>query len=344
MKKQLKKGLIIGLSITTILGCSAFIGVSLRNKVKADTPSINDDVINDDSTITNKGDDYTIRENGIKIVERASSQEGAYGTRTFTYTVDPNVNNDTITLSLTDSSGNSVEYNTSDSILTITHTFSSQTITVTCNKVFTKQLIIRLSSTLDPNVTASVTLDFVEKLTCTPSLTASDKLKGTVAVQTTGGTKAVDKTIKNEKYTFEDSFVNSLNTTFDRSATDYEERSGNHSGYSVYVKNVKIYGLDDAHITTLKSKIDHNAFIKTIYATYTCVETDEEGDDSYTNDGKLYLYQISNTSFQNLFNGTTPVFKYSASVNNVSYTSTCGLLINNIKASSITPNLNGIEF
>lgn len=344
MKKQLKKGLIIGLSITTILGCSAFIGLSLRDKVKADTPQINDDVLNDNTSISSSGNDYVIRENGIKIVEKASSQEGTYGTRTFTYTVDPNVNNDTINLSLTDSSGNSVEYNTADSILTITHTFSSQTITVTCNKVFTKQLIIRLSSTLDPNVTASVTLDFIEKLTCTPSLSANDKLKGTVAIQSTGGTKTVDKTIKNEKYSFEDSFVNSLNTAFDRSAIDYEERSGNHSGYSVYVKNVKVYGLDDVHITTLKSKIDHNAFIKTIYATYTCVEQDEDGNDGYTNDGKIYLYQISNTTFKNIFNGTTPVFKYSSSVNNVTYTSTCGLLINSIKASSITPSLNGIDF
>ncbi len=344
MKKQLKKGLIIGLSITTLFGCSAFIGLSLRNKVRADAPLVNDDVINDNSTITSSGEDYVIRENGIKLVERASSKEGTYGTKTFSYTLDPNVNNDSVTLSLTDSSGATVAYNTADSILTITHTFSSQTITVTCNKVFTKQLILKLSSTLNPSVSASVTLDFIEKLTCTPSLSANDKLKGTVDVQTTGGTKTVDKTIRNEKYAFEDSFVQLVNKAFDTSATTYEERSGNHTGYSIYVTNIKVYGLDDAHINTLKSKIDHNSFIKTIYATYTCVEVDENNEDYSSSNGTIYLYQIENTRFKEIFNGSTPVFKYTSSVNNVTYTSTCGLLINSIKATSITPSLHSIDF
>jgi hypothetical protein len=341
MKKQLKKGLIIGLSITTLFTSAAFVGINLRKKVQADTP-----IINNNENKDNQNTNYTIKENGIKIIEKAASNEGNYGTRTFTYTTDPSVNNDTINISLVDKDNNPVSYNGDDDALTIVHTFSSQTITITCNKVFTKQLILKLTSSINEKVSASVTIDFVEKLTCTPSLTANkgEKLKGSIKVETTGGSKTVDKSVTKEKYSFDESFLTSLQGAFESGAMVYEQNSGNHFGYSLNIINVKIYGVDESHINTLTtSGIDHNAFIKTIYATYTWEEY-EDVDLNDTGTGQIYLYQITNTSFRNLFDGTQTVFKYSGVVNKVTYTATCGLLIDSIGATNIAPSKTEIKF
>ncbi len=340
MKKQLKKGLIIGLSITTLFGSAAFVGINLRKKVQADSPTINNNENKDDNT------NYSIIENGIKVIEKAASNEGNYGTRTFTYTIDPSVNNDTINLKLVDNENNDVSYNKTDDALTIVHTFSTQTITITCNKVFTKQLRLILSSTINPNVTAGITIDFVERLTCTPSLSANkgEALKGSIKVETTGGSKTVDKTVTKEKYTFDDSFLSSLQDAFAESAHELEEKSGNHTNYTIYINNVKIYGIDDDHINTLtSSSINHNNFIKTIYATYNWEEEDSDGPGDNGSD-TIYLYQISNSTFRTLFDGNTTVFKYSGVVNKVTYTATCGLLIDSIGATSIAPSIDSIEF
>ncbi len=342
MKKQLKKGLIIGLSITTLFGSAAFVGINLRKKVQADSPTINNNENKDDNT------NYSIIENGIKVIEKAASNEGNYGTRTFTYTIDPSVNNDTINLKLVDNENNDVSYNKTDDALTIVHTFSTQTITITCNKVFTKQLRLILSSTINPNVTAGITIDFVERLTCTPSLSANkgEALKGSIKVETTGGSKTVDKTVTKEKYSFDDSFLVSLQKAFNDSAYELEEKSGSHSGYDLSIGKVEIHGVDDTHINTLTSSpINHNNFIKTIYANYTWGEyegSNEEANDYGTS--TIYLYQISNSTFRTLFDGNTTVFKYSGVVNKVTYTATCGLLIDSIGATSIAPSIDSIEF
>lgn len=92
------------------------------------------------------------------------------------------------------------------SILTINHEVGS--IKIGCNKPFLKQITITLYAESNEKINASITLDFVEKLTITysyPSITTvgQDIKTASVLVETTGGSIEVDKEVRDQFYSYD---------------------------------------------------------------------------------------------------------------------------------------------
>ena len=163
-------------------------------------PGCNVNKMNDNNFISNQLDSKIV-ENGINIKQATSvSSTAKYGAQMFTYSVYPERFADKIEYSLKYTDGSDVANN----ILTIVHNEVDKKITIECNNVFTKSINFKLFSSFNNNVNATIKLDFLEKITLDSNFVQNEgkSLSISPIVNSTGGSISVDKTITNEKYSW----------------------------------------------------------------------------------------------------------------------------------------------
>ena len=171
-------------------------------------PGCNVNKMNDNNFISNQLDSKIV-ENGINIKQASSvSSNAKYGAQMFTYSIYPERYVDTIEYSLKYEDGSNVTNN----ILVVNHDESNKSFTIECHNVFTKSINLKLYSSFNNNVNATIKLDFLEKLSYDSNFVQNEgkPLSISPVINSTGGTILVDKTITNEKYTWNKNFVNTL--------------------------------------------------------------------------------------------------------------------------------------
>ena len=220
MKKQVKtnmKSIIaVALASAILIGGTASIGYFSKGFKDWNVKNwftTNDHVKSDSLATQLKG------ENGIKLKVKNLASANNYGSQIISYSVDPSFNTDTILYKVAYNDASSIE----EGVLSIKHDNSNNQITITCLKAFTKQIILTLYAESNENINASINIDFVEKLTPTFTLQAETgkQLKVNTNVATTGGSITVDKTIKEETFTFNTDFVTKVNSYMKEDSLNY---------------------------------------------------------------------------------------------------------------------------
>ena len=133
-------------------------------------------------------------ENGISLQVKKAQSDTGYGSQIIQYTINPEFHTDNVKYKINYNDGTAV----ADDVLKIVQDTANNQITITCNNVFTKKIILTIYAESNENIKAEVIIDFIEKITPTFNLQASDgqPLKVINNVETTGGTITVDKTVK----------------------------------------------------------------------------------------------------------------------------------------------------
>jgi hypothetical protein len=150
----------------------------------------------------------TVSEKGVavKCAYKANAAD-AYGSYEITYTVTPAIYTDQIMAKLAYSDGSEVP----DTVVSLDQDASAQKVTVHCKAAFTKQVVATIYAASAPTVKAEITFDFTERVSVTipDSIAISDgKVPAiTPTVTTTGGTKTVDKSVKNQTYAWNANFI-----------------------------------------------------------------------------------------------------------------------------------------
>ena len=375
MKKQVKtnmKSIIaVALASAILIGGTASIGYFSKGFKDWNVKNwftTNDHVKSDSLATQLKG------ENGIKLKVKTLTSASNYGSQVISYSVDPSFNTDTILYKVAYNDASSIE----ESVLSIKHDNSNNQITITCLKAFTKQIVLTLYAESNENINASINIDFVEKITPTFTLQAETgkQLKVNTNVATTGGSITVDKTIKEEKFTFNADFVTKVNNYMKEdsliyylkhdllkkdsdgtiySFSDKYKFANDHYpdvalDYTDYYKDTTfdsiLSSLSPSNITSYSTE----AFINAIYmnVNFTYVNIDDEGyegyDVNYKLTAKMPLSGLTSAHFTELFNGETKVFDYSCTINNQKYTSSFGLKLDEINISNISVDKTSIRF
>lgn len=377
MKKQVKtnmKSIIaVALASAILIGGTASIGYF--SKGFKDWNVKNWFTTNDHVTSDNLATQLKV-ENGIKLKVKNLASANNYGSQVISYSVDPSFNTDTILYKVAYNDASSIE----EGVLSIKHDNSNNQITITCLKSFTKQIILTLYAESNENINASINIDFVEKLTPTFTLQAETgkQLKVNTNVATTGGSITVDKTIKEETFTFNTDFVTKVNsymkedslnyfkkhiflgTDTDDSGTKYyfsEKYSYIGESYNPSETTIDDYYKDTTFASILSSLSPNSitsysteAFINAIYTNviFSVVDMDDNGHDVmfYQKNvtAKMPLSGLTSAHFTELFNGETKVFDYSCTINNQKYTSSFGLKLDKVNISNISVNKTTIRF
>lgn len=198
-KSKLAKGILAGVLGFTLIG--TVVGVT-ENQYHWISNNVSKKDNEDDSPM----DSSIKEENGISIIgiqkKAASDSLYKYGEETVNYKFGEDVT-DRVLYKINYTGQSEVP---DSSILTINHEVGS--IKIGCNKPFLKQITITLYAESDEKINASITLDFVEKLTLTysyPSITTvGQNLKtASVLVETTGGSIEVDKEVRDQFYSYD---------------------------------------------------------------------------------------------------------------------------------------------
>lgn len=376
MKKQVKtnmKSIIaVALASAILIGGTASIGYFSKGFKDWNVKNwftTNDHVTSDNLATQLKG------ENGIKLKVKTLASASNYGSQVISYSVDPSFNTDTILYKIEYNDASSIE----EGVLSIKHDNSNNQITITCLKAFTKQIILTLYAESNENINASINIDFVEKITPTFTLQAETgkQLKVNTNVATTGGSITVDKTIKEETFTFNAEFVTKVNSYMKEDSLIYflshrflyKDSDTNYYladkylfandhypdvalDYTDYYKDTTfdsiLSSLSPSSITSFSTE----AFLSSIYTnvnfTYVdAISTDGENEaiDYQKNvTAKMPLSGLTSAHFTELFNGETKVFDYSCTINNQKYTSSFGLKLDEINISNISVDKTTIRF
>lgn len=198
-KNKLAKGILAGVLGFTLIG--TVVGVT-ENQYHWISNNVSKNDNEDDSPM----DSSIKEENGISIIgiqkKAASDSLYKYGEETVNYKFGEDVT-DRVLYKINYTGQSEVP---DSSILTISHEVGSMKIG--CNKPFLKQITITLYAESDEKINASITLDFVEKLTLTYSYpfitTVGQDLKtASVLVETTGGSIEVDKEVRDQFYSYD---------------------------------------------------------------------------------------------------------------------------------------------
>ena len=376
MKKQVKtnmKSIIaVALASAILIGGTASIGYFSKGFKDWNVKNwftTNDHVKSDSLATQLKG------ENGIKLKVKTLASASNYGSQVISYSVDPSFNTDTILYKVAYNDASSIE----EGVLSIKHDNSNNQITITCLKAFTKQIVLTLYAESNENINASINIDFVEKITPTFTLQAETgkQLKVNTNVATTGGSITVDKTIKEEKFTFNADFVTKVNNYMKEDSLIYYLKHGllkkDSDGtiysfsdkykfandhypdvaldYTDYYKDTTfdsiLSSLSPSNITSYSTEAFINAIYMNVNFTYVNID-DEEGNEGYDVNYKLTakmpLSGLTSAHFTELFNGETKVFDYSCTINNQKYTSSFGLKLDEINISNISVDKTSIRF
>ncbi len=376
MKKQVKtnmKSIIaVALASAILIGGTASIGYF--SKGFKDWNVKNWFTTNDHVTSDNLATQLKI-ENGIKLQVKNLASANNYGSQVISYSVDPSFNTDTILYKVAYNDASSIE----EGVLSIKHDNSNNQITITCLKAFTKQIILTLYAESNENINASINIDFVEKLTPTFTLQAETgkQLKVNTNVATTGGSITVDKTIKEEKFTFNTDYVTKVNSYMKEDSLIYflnhrllyKDSDSNYYladkyvssndhypdvalDYTDYYKDTTFNSILSSLLPSSITSFSTEAFLSSIYTNvnFTYVDAISTDGENEANDyqknvtAKMPLSGLTSAHFTELFNGETKVFDYSCTINNQKYTSSFGLKLDKINISNISVDKTTIRF
>ena len=309
--------------------------------------------LNENQTEVNAESSDRIR---IVNIKRSNTSDG-YGQTEFTYSVSPNNTNAKIQYKLQYSDGSSV----AEDILNITHYAGSSRFVVKCNKAFNKQIHLILYPLNQEDVTAVVKFDFKEKLSVSSSLVQNEGsyLDVNTLVTSTGGSVSVDKTIKNETYSWNDDFVQYIKNYLRSMDGQYSNEPDwyNDNNCSIMTGTNKFVGLEDADLQKwfTTNKFTTDSFVTSIYYE---IEYWYEVDDDITIGSttipagyetehyyeKYYINDMNSLYFNDVFNGEYEIIDYSCQVNGETYTSSFGLSLSQISVTNISTSIGSYEF
>ena len=292
----------------------------------------------------------------ISNIKRSNTSDG-YGQTEFTYSVSPNNTNAKIQYKLQYNDGSSVP----GDILTVTHYTGSSRFVVKCNKVFTKQIHLILYPLNQEDVTAVVKFDFKEKLTVTSALVQNEGayLDVNTSVSSTGGSVIVDKTVKNETFSWNDDFVQYIKNYLSSMDGQYSNEPDwyNDNNCSIMTGTNKFVGLEDADLQKwfTTNKFTTDSFVTSIYYE---VEYWYEADDDITMGSttipagyetehyyeKYYINDMNSLYFNDCFDGSTFIIDYSCQVAGETYYSSLGMTLSQISVSAISPTIESYTF
>lgn len=327
-KKALKIAL-IGIAALLGLGaaaCGGFVaGVNYQQTQKEDENKI----------------DVDIKENGIslKMAYKAATTEDPYGSYELTYSVTPAIYTDEIKATLFYEDGSSVD----SSILSLEHNPNTMKIIVHCKKAFIKKVILKVYAQSNATVNATMTFDFREKISVdlpsAVSLKEGEIPSISPAINTTGGTVAVDKTVNNVSCKWNTSFLDWVK----KQTQKYYETYKSENSFNMDFQDMTLggfVGLSDSDCATFFStKFNAYSFLSTKGCDYSWKEmyTDDDSDDPWSDcSGTFYLGKANKQDFLNEFNGNSPIIDYSCTINGQNYSKSFGLNISAISVSKIS--------
>lgn len=317
------KKLILGLSIGSIIAMSLSVTSFLLIKDSNNNSNIQTEVITQQK---------------IKIASIKYSDVN-YGRKTIHYTTNPKLNTDEVNYSLKYADDSEIE----DDIFSVSFMPTENYITITCLKPFLKQVVLSIYAKSNENIKASITIDFLEKITLSPELEVKDNspLSINSNLTSTGGSITVNKTIKNESISFCESFVNTIKSKLKERFEAIHYSNPQTTTYDEI--SAKFVGLEQTSCDQLfSSNFTYGEFIESIYyeVEYTWIESDSDYDE-YVH-AYFYISELLQEDFFSIFDGETAIFSYSCEVNNQTYTKQLGLLIGAINITNIsitTPNV-----
>lgn len=361
-RKNNKTGAIIGLTISALLlvgtGTLAYLTKGFQ-----DWTFKQSEVIASDNLATSLK-----TENGITLKVKKAQSDTGYGSQIIQYIINPEFYTDNVKYKINYNDGTAV----ADDILKIVQDTANNQITITCNKVFNKKIILTIYAESNANVKAEVNIDFIEKITPTFNLQATDgqPLKVINNVETTGGTITVDKTVKEESFTFNAEFLTKAKNYLKEDSYEFFKNhrllqvDGNKEYYfpeGLYYQGSTSeeyfntctfdFSLESINPSSISNYSQGN-FLSKLYLNvgFTNVDLfDGDTDTDVLNYAHALTFKIeasalSKTHFNELFNGTTNVFDYSCKINNQIYTKSFGLSIDEVNISSISTNKTNISF
>jgi hypothetical protein len=318
------KKLILGLSIGSIIAMSLSVTSFLLIK----------NTTNNNSNIQTE----VITQQKIKITSIKYSDVN-YGRKTIHYTINPKLNTDEVNYSLKYADDTDIE----SYIFSVSFKPIDNYITITCLKPFTKQIVLSIYAKSNENIKASINIDFLEKITLNPELEVKDNSPLSIKsnLTSTGGSITIDKTIKNESISFDETFVNTIKSKLkDR----FEAIHYSNPQTTTYDQlSAKFVGLEQTDCNKLfTNNFTYGEFIESIYyeVEYTWIESDSDYEEHVH--AYFYVSELLKDDFYTIFDGQTAVFSYSCEVNNQTYSKQLGLLIGDINITNIsitTPNV-----
>ena len=317
------KKLILGLSIGSIIAMSLSVTSFLLIKDSNNNSNIQTEVITQQK---------------IKIASIKYSDVN-YGRKTIHYTTNPKLNTDEVNYSLKYADDSEIE----DDIFSVSFMPTENYITITCLKPFLKQVVLSIYAKSNENIKASITIDFLEKITLSPELEVKENspLSINSNLTSTGGSITINKTIKNESISFCESFVNTIKSKLKERFEAIHYSNPQTTTYDEI--SAKFVGLEQTSCDKLfSSNFTYGEFIESIYyeVEYTWIESDSDYDE-YVH-AYFYISELLQEDFFSIFDGETAIFSYSCEVNNQTYTKQLGLLIGAINITNIsitTPNV-----
>ena len=280
----------------------------------------------------------------VKYAFKADSNK--YGSYEFTYKVNPDVYTDQILATLTYSDDTEMDSN----LLTMEHFTDERKVVVHCLNVFTKQAKVKLYAETNPDVCAYVRFDFVERLTVTlpetVTITQGETPKVDVKIETTGGSKSVNKELQNVTYNWNSNFLSWCRTQ----ANNYLSKIVTEKKSSCDIKNNSIgenYNLTQTSCTDLFSKeFNASTFLASMGVNYSFDYhySDDEDPDYTTEEGTWMLKDLDYSSFKTEFDGTRPIIDYSVKINGKKYEKTLGILLDKIPVQAIYASAVSFDF
>jgi hypothetical protein len=255
-----------------------------------------------------------------------------YGSQRIMFEVNPKINNDEIDYSLKYSDSSDIETD----IFEVLFMPSKNYIDITCLKPFDKRIILTIYAISNENVKASINIDFKEKITIDPKLEITDNMPISIDnnLNTTGGSIKIDKTISDEQIGFSNIFLSSIK---EKLKERFEEKYYNNPQTTTYYQNLATYhGLEEKDcLYWFTNNFSYNNFLKSIYyeVDYSWIESDSDYE-SFELD-RVYIYDLLEEDFLEIFNGVNSVFTYSCIINNEKYNYDLGLLIEQVNINEI---------
>lgn len=283
----------------------------------------------------------------VKAAFNPATKNGdTYGSYDITYTVNPVIYTDEIMAKIEYEDGTEI----SSAVATLSFDANAAKATVHFKGVFTKRIFLTLYAKSNPDVNAVLHFDFRERITVTlpDSLILKEGVVPTITpnIQTTGGTVAVDKTVKNVSYKWNAGFVQWVKDKGIERSTSYYNSCKNDAEWCEDITALTAadpVGLTDATAASFfATKFNPQSWLSSIGDTTTFRVKWYDYDDYETKNQTFTIAQYSRSSFVSEFDGTKPIFDYSCTVNGKNYSKSFGLKLEAIAVSSIA--INGSDY
>lgn len=283
----------------------------------------------------------------VKAAFNPATKNGdTYGSYDITYTVNPVIYTDEIMAKIEYEDGTEI----SSAVATLGFDANAAKATVHFKGVFTKRIFLTLYAKSNPDINAVLHFDFRERITVAlpDSINLKEGVVPTITpnIQTTGGTVAVDKTVKNVSYKWNAGFVQWVKDKGIERSTSYYNSCKNDAEWCEDITVLTAadpVGLTDATAASFfATKFNPQSWLSSISDTTTFRVKWYDYDDYETKNQTFTIAQYSRSSFVSEFDGTKPIFDYSCTVNGKNYSKSFGLKLDAIAVSSIA--INGSDY